>query len=226
MELTVEDEQTDAGQERASTSSEAIEVAQEVGAVDEEIEVSFWRQYGPRLALLAALLVGTYVVGTTTGLTEQLTIENIRTTMTTAGAWGLLAFLGAFMLGNLLQVPGLVFVIAAIVAYGRVAGWAVGLGGALLAVSSSFWVVRLVGGRPLGAITHPWMRKLLGRLGDQPIRSIVLLRLFFLMSPPVNYALAMTDVRYRDYLVGSLLGLLAPLTLLAIFVEWAMETLV
>ena len=59
------------------------------------------------------------------------------------------------------------------------------------------------------------MRKWMGRLETQPIRTIALLRLFLLFSPPLNYALALSRVRFRDYLLGSALGLLPP-TVLAV----------
>jgi uncharacterized membrane protein YdjX (TVP38/TMEM64 family) len=48
-------------------------------------------------------------------------------------------------------------------------------------------------------------------LDDHPIRTVFLLRLVFWMSPPLNYGLAMTEIRLRDYLVGSGAGLVAPI---------------
>jgi uncharacterized membrane protein YdjX (TVP38/TMEM64 family) len=32
------------------------------------------------------------------------------------------------------------------------------------------------------------------------------------MAPPLNYALALSNVRFRSYLLGTALGLLAPIT--------------
>ena len=68
------------------------------------------------------------------------------------------------------------------------------------------------------------MRKILDRLDERPILTVVILRLIFVMSPPVNYALALSSLRFRDYLIGSLIGLPVPLIVLGLvadrLVQW------
>jgi uncharacterized membrane protein YdjX (TVP38/TMEM64 family) len=48
---------------------------------------------------------------------------------------------------------------------------------------------------------------------------VFLLRLVFWLAPPVNYALALSNIRFRHYFAGSLLGLVLPIALIATFVE-------
>ena len=43
------------------------------------------------------------------------------------------------------------------------------------------------------------------------MRTVLLLRLVLWMAPELNYALALSNVGYRPYLVGSALGLVAPI---------------
>ena len=50
---------------------------------------------------------------------------------------------------------------------------------------------------------------------ERPVRSVALLRLVFWMFPPLNYALALSPVGLRDYVVGSALGLVLPLAVMA-----------
>ena len=57
------------------------------------------------------------------------------------------AFVLVFAVGNLLSVPGLVFIVASLLAYGKLTGALVALLGSLAALPLNFWVVRTVGGK-------------------------------------------------------------------------------
>ena len=84
----------------------------------------------------------------------------------------------------------------------------------------SFYVVRLIGGQPLGDIKRPLARRILARLDEHPLQTVAILRFFFWMAPPLNYALAMSKVRYRHYLLGSAIGLAIPIPLVVLFFDW------
>jgi uncharacterized membrane protein YdjX (TVP38/TMEM64 family) len=178
-----------------------------------------------RLGALVALLAGLYIAGRVTGLHEDLSTERVRALMQAAGIWGFAAFVALFAIGELLHVPGLVFVGAAVLAYGRVGGGAASFVGALVSLTVSFIVVRTVGGKPLGAIRRPLMARMLAHLDDKPIRTVALLRLIFWMGPLLNYGLALSSVRYRDYLIGSALGLVLPIAAAAAVFDWVLPWL-
>ena len=177
-----------------------------------------------RLVALAVLLVGFFVVGWATGWTDRLSLEAVRATMASAGAWGFVLFLVAFVVGELVHVPGVVFLAAAVLAYGRLVGFGAAYLGAILSVVVSFLVVRAVGGRPLGALSHPRALRVLAHLEQRPVLVISALRLVLWMAPALNYALALSPVRLRDYVIGSVLGLLFPLALASFFIEWVVKT--
>jgi len=167
--------------------------------------VNWWR-----LGALAALIVGLIVVGKLTGLTAYLTTERIRTLVQSAGWWGALLLIALFCLGELVHVPGWVFLIGAVIAYGRLRGGLLGYVGALCSVSVSFFIVRGVGGKPLGAIRWKIVRRILAHLDTHPLRTVFLLRTILWLAPQLNYALALSNVRFRDYILGSALGLVLP----------------
>ncbi len=173
-----------------------------------------------RLLALAVFLVGSVVIAHTTGLTERVDVATVRGFMERAGTLGFFAFLAAFALGELVHVPGLVFVGAASVAYGQTLGTLAAYVGALASLTLSFYVVRMIGGQPLEDVKRPLVRRILSGLDEHPMRTIMILRFFFWMAPALNYALAMSKVRYRDYLFGSALGLLVPIPLAVLFFDW------
>lgn len=160
-----------------------------------------------RLAILSAVLVTLLLVGEAFGVREWLTIEWLEDTVEAAGPWGYLVFLATFAAGELLHVPGLVFVSAAILAYGRIEGGLIAYVGALTSVTVVFILVRAGGGQALAEIERPWLRRMMSRLDAHPIRIVVLLRLVLWLAPPVNYALALSSIRTRDYIIGSAVGL-------------------
>lgn len=172
-----------------------------------------------RLGILALVLVAIAAVASAAGVQEYLTPDRLRALLLGAGLCGVLSFLAAFAAGNLIQIPGWLFVSAGVVAWGGLAGGALALLGALLAVTVTFIVVRVIGGKAPEGKRRPLFEKLLGGLERRPVRTIVILRALFWMAPPLNYALALSRVRFRDYLVGSAMGLALPVAAMAVFVE-------
>jgi uncharacterized membrane protein YdjX (TVP38/TMEM64 family) len=177
----------------------------------------------PRLVALAVAMAVLFAIGHFTGLTEHLTRENLRDLMQGLGVWGFLLFVVLFAAGELLHVPGIVFVLAALLAYGRLVGGLAAYVGALGSVSFSFLLVRRVGGQALAHVKRARIAAVLEKLDERPITTIAVLRVLLFLLPAVNYALAMTRVRFRDYLLGSALGLIVPMTVIAIAFEWALS---
>jgi uncharacterized membrane protein YdjX (TVP38/TMEM64 family) len=159
-----------------------------------------------RLAVLAAILIALFVVGRATGLASFKSAE-LRALIERSGAWGVALFAALFAVGALLYVPGLLFVAAAVLAWGRLRGGLYAYAAALLAATLSFILVRAIGGRPLAEIRSPRIRAALARLERQPIFAVALLRAFFLAAPLINYTLALSTIGASEYLLGTALGL-------------------
>ena len=176
----------------------------------------------PRLVGLVLVLVALLAIGHFTGAAEYMTRDNIAHFMQSLGVWGFLLFLVAFALGELVHVPGFVFIFAALIAYGRVWGALAGYAGALVAVTVAFYLVRIVGGRALTEIKQPLLKRALGPLEKHPIRTVALLRAVLWFAPAVNYALGLSAIRYRDYIVGSAIGFLVPMTIFSVLFDYAM----
>src|SRR5262249_50357862 len=113
-----------------------------------------WRA---RLRLIAALALALLFlgIGRVLDLQQHLTVESLRATVASAGIAGVALYVIAFCVGELLHVPGLVFVAAGVLAYGPALGGPLAFLGAVASVSVSFWIVRAIGGRPLGALRTP-----------------------------------------------------------------------
>lgn len=202
------------GEAAAKSDDSTITPAEAV--IDDATDKRRW----VRLGALALVLVALGVIAERTGLVAQLSREHVRALVEGLGPLGALAFIALFVVGELVHVPGFVFVGAAILVYGRVAGGLLGYVGALAAVGVTFLVVRVIGGQALASIKQPRVRAWLARVDEKPVLAIAGLRSLLWMAPALTYALALTRVRFRDYMLGSALGLVLPIAAMAIFFDW------
>jgi uncharacterized membrane protein YdjX (TVP38/TMEM64 family) len=174
-----------------------------------------------RLGLVAGLLGGVFIAGRASGLTADLSTERVRAIVDGAGAWGALVYVALFAALQLVQVPALLLSIAGVLAFGRFGGAVLAYAGSVVSVSLSFVVVRGLGGQPLGELRNRRAQALLGQLERRPFWVVFVLRALFLASPPITYALALSRVRYREYLAGSAAGLVVPCAVVAaLFGTW------
>lgn len=163
-----------------------------------------------RWAAIAALVIGgVFAARAASGLDQ----EAIQTAMGDAGVFGFALFLLAFVVGQTLQIPGMPFVLAARVAYGPVLGFAASYIAAVLAVTAVFCVVRGLGGDALTKLKWSWAKKAMAKVENKPFLTVMGLRAVFALSPPLNYALALSPVRFRQHIVGSAVGLLVPISI-------------
>ena len=59
-------------------------------------------------------------------------------------------------------------------------------------------------------LDNPVADRIFQQLDRRPVTSVFLLRTVFQTVPVMNYALALSAVRFRDYALGTLLGLPVP----------------
>lgn len=185
------------------------------------------RRYWPwvRVLILALILGGVYLWIKNTGVLEQVSPEYVRDWIAQWGGLAVAAYFFVFALGQLLYVPGLIFVLAGGLAFGVSLGLLYGMLGATIAISVSFFVVRTIGGTPLENPKVRWIRKALMTLNTRPLTSIFILRLFFSTAPWLNYILAMSRVSYREYIFASVLGFTPQVVLTVLFADWFLQYL-
>jgi uncharacterized membrane protein YdjX (TVP38/TMEM64 family) len=122
------------------------------------------------------------------------------------GAWAPVVFVAGFAVGTLLLVPGALLALAAGALFGVVWGALYSFLGAVLGSAGAFLIARYVarswlerriaGSRRLAAV-----QRVVARDG---FRIVLLLRLSPLIPfDALNYALGLTRVRFRDFLLAS-----------------------
>lgn len=170
-----------------------------------------------RLGLVLLFLALLWGVFRATGLATHFNPQVLHDQFEQHMLWGLLIFVALFALANLIQVPGWLFMVAAVAALGQLWGGLVTYVAACLTCITTFWVIRALGASALREFDGRMSRRIFAQLDMHPLRSVVLLRLLFQTLPALNCALALSGIRFRSYLLGTLLGLPLPIFLYSLF---------
>ncbi len=171
-----------------------------------------------RRALLA-VLVAAFVAGAAWAYaTGRVTAGSIEAWLGSLGPAAPAMFVGAFILGAMIGLPGMVFVVGGRLAFGAETGFLLGYGAGLLACVVPFAAARRLRGDRAAAAWQPrnrHLRRAFDMVEARPLRTVLLLRLVMWFSPPLSYALAMTGVSARAYVTGCALAL-APVVAIAV----------
>ncbi len=138
---------------------------------------------------------------------------------------GLLIFVALFCLANLIQIPGWIFLIAAVLTMGNLWGGLATYVAASMSCVVTFLLIRLAGGDALRQLKSKIAIRLFDQLDAHPVKSVFLLRVLFQTMPALNYALAMSGIQFRKYLTGTLLGLPLPIAVYCVFFDYLAKAL-
>lgn len=166
-----------------------------------------------RLIVLAVVVIGaaiaTIVVGTD-GIGELL--ENAADSRL-----GIAAFMGVYIAGVVLMVPGTLGTLTAGAVLGFAVGFPVAGFSALIGATIAFFVSRAVGKEGMNELLGDRLTSIDDWLMDNDFLSILVLRLMPIVPfNGLNYAAGLTSVRPSRYILASAIGI-APGTALSTF---------
>jgi len=159
------------------------------------------------------------------GLRDHFSLEFLKRRILDNEFTGLVIFVLLFSLGNLIQIPGWIFLAAAVLTLGEVMGGVATFVAASISCAVTFFVIRALGGDVLRRMNNRVANKIFHQLDSRPITTVALLRIIFQTAPALNYALALSGLNFRQYLMGTLLGLPLPIMMYCIFFDYLAQGL-
>ena len=172
-----------------------------------------------RLLALLLFLLALFALVHGTGLREHFSLPYLRQQLSYNQWSGLAIFVLLFTAGNLVQVPGWVFLAAAVLILGQFGGGVATYVAACTSCAFTYLTVRWIGGDAVRQLDSKLARKLLAQLHAHPIRNMVILRTLFQTLPALNYALALSGIGFRQYMLAVLVGLPLPIAVYCVFFD-------
>jgi len=171
-----------------------------------------------RIALKAGLVIGALVLGfmvfgdfadlresfLAVGASLVRVIETVG-----ASPWGVPIILVTFVVGSVVAVPILAMIGATVLALGPALGFVAAATGVLLAASATFEIGRRIGLEPLRRRLGGPLAALEKRFKNSGIVAIALIRKVPIAPfTIVNMLIGAIGIRYRDFIVGTAIGML------------------
>ncbi|MEP7118803.1 MAG: TVP38/TMEM64 family protein [Acidobacteriota bacterium] len=175
--------------------------------------MSRWLKVGGAAALASLAIEAAFV------LPLSQWISQLTDWMRAAGPLGALAYAGVYILAAVLMLPGVILTAGAGLAYGPIWGTLLVSPVSVLAATTAFLMGRTIARGWIASrmAADPRFRAVDAAIGQHGLKIVLLLRLSPLFPFNVlNYALGLTGVRLRDYIVGSAVGML-PGTVLYVY---------
>jgi uncharacterized membrane protein YdjX (TVP38/TMEM64 family) len=170
---------------------------------------------------LIVFFIVLYFVSRKTGLKEFLNSGNIERILYSSGAWAPIIFILVYILATVFFFPGTPITILSGFVFGVWLGTFYTIIGAIIGATLAFLVSRFFGRDFVKSMLEDKFKvlnKFSSLLEKNGFLTVVFLRLIPLFPfNGLNYALGLTKVKFRDYFVASLFGML-PGTFMYIFV--------
>ena len=164
------------------------------------------------LFLLAALLGLHYLPQ------DYLTPARLQSLLDGAGAWAPLLFVLGYALGVCLLVPGTLLTAVGAGLFGPWFGFLYVWLGAMLGAAGAFVIGRYLGRDFAASMIGDRLRKYDDAIAKNGFTVVLYLRLLYFPFTPMNFGMGLTKVTFRDYLLGTGLGILTGTFIFTFFI--------
>ncbi len=165
-----------------------------------------------KVVIGVTILISLIVLVRESGLVNFLDIESARATIEGYGALAPLFYVLLYIIASLLFIPGTPLTLASGALFGPLFGTIYTIVGATIGAVASFLVMRFIGGGLVkrgGGDIAKRLREYDEKLKQHGLATVLFLRLVPLFPfNGLNFALGLTSVRFGDYVLGTLLGII------------------
>ncbi|MGA7562937.1 MAG: TVP38/TMEM64 family protein [Desulfobaccales bacterium] len=153
-----------------------------------------------------------------TGVREFLTVEKLGTLLAAAGIWGPLVFILIYAVGVCLFIPGTLLTALGAAIFGPYWGFVYVWVAAMLGATGAFLIGRYLGREFAATLIGDRLKKYDEAVERNGFATVLYLRLVYFPFTLMNFGMGLTGVRFRDYLWGTGLGILAGTFIFTFFV--------
>jgi phosphatidylserine/phosphatidylglycerophosphate/cardiolipin synthase-like enzyme/uncharacterized membrane protein YdjX (TVP38/TMEM64 family) len=133
---------------------------------------------------------------------------------------GALVTLATFLIGGFLVLPVTVLIAATAIAFGPMLGFTYALSGVLLSAVATYGVGRMLWGDTIRRLAGPRLDLIARKLAERGFLATLVLRIVPVAPfTVVNLVAGSSRVRFRDYLIGTVVGMTPGILALTVFTD-------
>jgi uncharacterized membrane protein YdjX (TVP38/TMEM64 family) len=167
---------------------------------------------------LAVFLIAAISIVRFTPLKTYLTPEGLDKILDKAGMWAPFFYIFIYAAGVCLFVPGLLLTGVGAFLFGPYQGFIYIWLGAMAGASGAFYIGRTLGRDFAASLIGDRLRKYDDAIEKNGFAVVLYLRLIYFPFTPMNFGMGLTKVRFRDYFLGTAIGIIAGTFIIAYFI--------
>jgi uncharacterized membrane protein YdjX (TVP38/TMEM64 family) len=168
--------------------------------------------------ILLAFITLAVLIVRFTSLKEFLTEEALGHFLKASGFWAPLLFILFYGAGICLFVPGTLLTGLGAAIFGAYWGFLYVWVGAMLGASAAFWIGRTLGREFAASLIGNRLKKYDDAIERNGFATVLYLRLVYFPFTVMNFGMGLTRVRFRDYFLGTALGIIVGTFIFTFFI--------
>ncbi len=153
-----------------------------------------------------------------TPIKNYLTAEALGRFLETAGFWAPLIFILIYAVGVCLFLPGTLLTGLGAAIFGAYWGFVYVWFGAMAGASAAFFIGRTLGREFASSLIGNKLKKYDDAIERNGFATVLYLRLVYFPFTPLNFGMGLTRVHFRDYFIGTGLGILVGTFIFTFFI--------
>ena len=138
--------------------------------------------------------------------------------MEKTGFWAPLIYIFIYAAGICLFVPGTLLTGIGAAIFGPYWGFVYVWIGAMIGASAAFWIGRTLGREFAASMIGDRLKKYDDAIERNGFATVLYLRLVYFPFTPMNFGMGLTRVRFRDYFLGTGLGIIVGTFIFTFFI--------
>ena len=163
--------------------------------------------YG-KAALFLAFLLAAVALVRFTPLKDYLTAEQLGGLIEAAGIWAPIVYIVGYAVGVCVLVPGTLLAVVGAAVFGPYLGFLYVWIGAMIGATLAFLIGRHLGRDFAASMIGESLKRYDAAIERNGFATTLYLRLIYFPFNVMNFGMGLTGVRFRDYFLGTALGIL------------------
>ena len=171
-----------------------------------------------KVIILVVFIMAAVFVIRFTPVKGYLTAEALGSFLDTAGIWAPVVYMLIYTVGVCVFIPGTLLTGLGAAIFGAYWGFLYVWIGAMLGAGAAFFIGRTLGRDFAASLVGDKLKKYDDAIERNGFATVLYLRLVYFPFTPMNFGMGLTKVRFRDYMVGTGLGIIVGTFIFTFFI--------